>query len=222
MRINSPTSQILRRRFHNKASKLQRYIPYQEPRRIGPNLNPNFAVSAVIAACASVWGYQYIYTQELLQTGSRKARRALDQFENTMVCSLNNIKAGRHYTLLTSTFTHISPWHLAFNMMVLWGFGTSVTMAFGAPTFAILWVGAGLTGGLVQTYAWMQEGGNKDHRAVGASGSIMGIIGALTTVVRLLLHFLFQDASISGHVYSCANVYDNFNSIDCRVLLGLY
>jgi len=74
-------------------------------------------------------------------------------------------------------------------MLALWGFGTSVTMTFGVPTFAILWVGAGLTGGLVQTYAWMQEGGNKDQRSVGSSGAIMGIIGALTTVVCFPLHY---------------------------------
>jgi membrane associated rhomboid family serine protease len=101
-----------------------------------------------------------------------------------MVLSLKNIQEGRYYTLLTSTFTHYHSLHLALNMMTLWSFGRTIVGVYGVPTFAILWVGSGLVGGALQVSAWKRNIDSKENpRAVGASGSLFGMVSFLACVI---------------------------------------
>jgi membrane associated rhomboid family serine protease len=123
-----------------------------------------------------------MYLAEYRRTGSRKIRETLEEFNKNMVMSLRNIQEGRSYTILTSTFTHFNTLHLAFNMMTLWSFGRPLVAFYGVPTFIILWVGSGIAGGALQAYAWSNNGPYHAHQAVGASGSIFGMLAVLTCI----------------------------------------
>jgi membrane associated rhomboid family serine protease len=78
-------------------------------------------------------------------------------------------------------------------MFTLWSVSRPLVLFYGAPTYALLWLGAGVGGGALQIYwsdimrqavkrktiskpFWIQE----DRGAVGASGSILGMIGVLS------------------------------------------
>jgi membrane associated rhomboid family serine protease len=148
---------------------------YEQPRF----RNPNLVVGSVIAICSGIFGWHYVYEEEA-RKGSWKARQALANSQRHMVLSLQNIREGRYYTVLTSTFMHTTPLHLIINMMTLWSFGRLIVGIYGVPTFVVLWVGAGVFGGAAQSYYWLKQPRYAERSAVGASGSILGMLGALT------------------------------------------
>jgi membrane associated rhomboid family serine protease len=80
--------------------------------------------------------------------------------------------AGEPWRLLASTFLHIGILHLALNMYGLWVLGRVVEQIFGPRRFFVVYLLAGLGGALTSAiYA---------HAGVsaGASGAVMGILGA--------------------------------------------
>lgn len=163
---------------------------YQEYEQNFPRGRPEIVVRAVVLVCTGFWAYHY-YQKSEAQKGSKKARQALADFNKHMVLSLQNLREGRLYTILTHTFVHEEGWHLFANMFVLWNFGPLVVTAFGVPAFAVLWVGAGIMGGAAQSYFWLTHTPHAQARGLGASGSILGMMGALTFAMPKLPLLLF-------------------------------
>ncbi len=86
------------------------------------------------------------------------------------------VRAGEWWRLITSTFLHFGPLHLSFNMLGLWILGPFVEFALGFRRFLFVYLVAGISSmGFVMTYA---SGPNGEQLTVGASGAIMGLIGA--------------------------------------------
>lgn len=83
------------------------------------------------------------------------------------------IEAGEWYRVATAMFLHGGLTHVLFNMWALYIFGPVLERRFGSIPFASLYVASGLSGGalfyLLGSPAW----------AVGASGAIFGLFGAL-------------------------------------------
>jgi membrane associated rhomboid family serine protease len=83
------------------------------------------------------------------------------------------VDAGEWWRLFTTMFLHASILHILFNMYALWLFGPVLERRFGSASFSALYLAAGIAGGtlyqLVGPEAW----------AVGASGAIFGLFGAL-------------------------------------------
>jgi membrane associated rhomboid family serine protease len=95
-----------------------------------------------------------------------------------------------YLTLLTSMFMHGGWLHLGGNMLFLFIFGDNVEHAFGRIFYLLLYLGAGLAGGLLQVYA------SPDSLIpnLGASGAIAGVLGAYlilfpTNRVRVLAYY---------------------------------
>lgn len=80
--------------------------------------------------------------------------------------------AGEWWRLGTSAFLHFGPLHLLFNCWALWVIGPPVERLFGRGRFLVIYVVAGLAGGLASV-AW-----NPLVNSAGASGAIFGLIGA--------------------------------------------
>jgi membrane associated rhomboid family serine protease len=140
-------------------------------------------VGSIIAICAGVFMWHGVKDQELQQKRSKEAEQALEKFDDNMVLSLKNIREGRYYTILTSTFVHTSPVHLFVNMMTLWSFGRTFIYVYGLPTFALVYAGAGIAGGALQLYAWSKSEPQIFHRGMGASGSLLGVLAAWAIVM---------------------------------------
>ncbi len=75
------------------------------------------------------------------------------------------------YQLVTHMFTHGGFTHILFNMFALWSFGTMLERVWGPKRFLIFYFICGLVAGLAQLFL-------SDAPAVGASGAIMGVLGA--------------------------------------------
>ena len=162
-------------------------------------------VGVVIATCTGLFIYDsYVGS---IKDRREQAKQAA-WIQQNLILSQRNIDEERYWTLLTHTFMHVSFQHLAFNMFTLWSFGSGAIAMFGLPATAALWVGAGLTGAIAslmlpsemkktntgtkaetnylarlvlppsvkKTDTWTEV----ETSYLGASGSILGIVTAMT------------------------------------------
>jgi membrane associated rhomboid family serine protease len=80
---------------------------------------------------------------------------------------------GQWWRLFTAMFLHANILHILFNMYALWLFGPVLERRFGASSYAALYLASGVTGGML--FQLM----NQSEWALGASGAIFGLFGAL-------------------------------------------
>ncbi len=80
---------------------------------------------------------------------------------------------GEWWRLFTSLFLHAGVLHLFFNMWALASFGPLAERLYGSVNYLILYLIAGVAGSLA-SLSWRPE-----VNSVGASGAILGILGAL-------------------------------------------
>ena len=90
---------------------------------------------------------------------------------------LPGVYDGAYWQLLTSTFTHVQPLHIAFNMFALYVLGPQLELAIGRVRFLALYLLSGLTGSALVYWAAPEF-----QATVGASGAIFGLMGALLVV----------------------------------------
>jgi rhomboid protease GluP len=89
----------------------------------------------------------------------------------------NFLAAGQYWRLLTSLFLHYGPIHLLFNIYALYILGPALERSIGALRFIACYLISGIGSGLgiVLLHA---IGLTPAEEVVGASGSIMGVVGA--------------------------------------------
>lgn len=83
---------------------------------------------------------------------------------------------NRLYQLITYMFLHSTGqiFHLLFNMLVLWMFGTEIERTWGTKSFGIFYLAAGLCGGLLTLMIFPGQ----SVPTIGASGALYGILVA--------------------------------------------
>jgi len=101
---------------------------------------------------------------------------------------------GEIWRLLTATYMHTSFWgHLFFNMLVLYFFGPAVEQVWGARRFLLVYTVAGVAGNMALV-ALSQVGYISPLvYGLGASGSVLGILGAAAVLFprsQILLFFV--------------------------------
>ncbi|MFI8939117.1 rhomboid family intramembrane serine protease [Streptomyces syringium] len=94
---------------------------------------------------------------------------------------LEGVAEGQWYRLLTATFLHQEPMHLAFNMLSLWFLGPPLEAALGRIRYLALYVLSGLGGSAL---AYLVAAPNQP--SLGASGAIFGLLGATAVLLRRL------------------------------------
>ena len=92
--------------------------------------------------------------------------------------------AGSWWRLLTAAFLHFGFLHLLVNMLGLYLFGARVEFSLGVPRYLLLYFTTGL-GSMLAVTVMSVLGYSKAEFIVGASGCVMGLIGAFTAI---LLH----------------------------------
>lgn len=99
---------------------------------------------------------------------------------------------GYFWTAITSIFLHASFAHLFFNMFSLFFLGNLVEQLIGRKRFTLFYFIAGIAGGLFfvgSAYLgqWLLTNpslmGNVNESAVGASGALFGLVGALAVLI---------------------------------------
>jgi len=90
------------------------------------------------------------------------------------------------WTIITSMFVHNGIFHLLFNMFTLYFFGSFLIKLLGEKLFFIIYFVGGLTGGVLFLLLSAQN-----TWAVGASGAVFAIVGALVVLRPKIRVFIF-------------------------------
>jgi rhomboid protease GluP len=86
------------------------------------------------------------------------------------------VRAGEWWRMVASLFLHFGALHLALNMLALWLLGPFVEFALGFRKILLVYLLAGVGSmGVVMAFA---SGPKEEQLMVGASGCIMGLVGA--------------------------------------------
>jgi membrane associated rhomboid family serine protease len=97
------------------------------------------------------------------------------------------------WQLFTYLFLHGGPWHLIFNMLVLWMFGVQLERDWGTRRFLKYYFVCGIGAGVCDILLKIATG-NWYVPTIGASGAIMGLLlafGVLYPNQTILMEFLF-------------------------------
>jgi membrane associated rhomboid family serine protease len=87
--------------------------------------------------------------------------------------------ASRPWTLLSTMFLHVSFWHLFFNMIGLYFFGSTCNSLIGQNRFLLVYFVGGIIGSVVFVLLNLHE----YVYVIGASGAVYAIAGALVVIV---------------------------------------
>ncbi|MBS7627203.1 rhomboid family intramembrane serine protease, partial [Candidatus Bathyarchaeota archaeon] len=93
---------------------------------------------------------------------------------------------------LTSIFLHADTSHLFFNMLALLFFGTSLERMIGGRRFALLFIFSGVVGNI----GHLLTAGDPYTPAIGSSGAIYGLIGALATLRPFMIVYVYGMAPL--------------------------
>jgi membrane associated rhomboid family serine protease len=109
--------------------------------------------------------------------------------------SLDGLKSGFVWQLLTFQFMHANWLHIIFNSLVIYFFGRPVETVLGRSRFLTLYLSSGVIGGLVQMLFALAMPTHFDAPVVGASAGASGLIAAFAVMnweerFTLLIYFI--------------------------------
>ena len=96
--------------------------------------------------------------------------------------SLDGLRKGHYWQLLTFQFLHANELHLLLNCWVTFVFGRPMESVLRPTRFMALYLASGIAGGALQILAWEFAGNHLAHHVVGASAGVFGLLGAFTYV----------------------------------------
>jgi len=96
------------------------------------------------------------------------------------------------WTIVTNLFVHGSIWHLLFNMITLYFFGTFLLRLVGTRTFLVIYFLGGIAGNIFfMLFAFIGFLTSPFSIVIGASGAIFALGGALAVLTPKLRVFVF-------------------------------
>jgi len=99
-----------------------------------------------------------------------------------LALSLEGLKHGYVWQLLSFQFMHAGPLHLIMNCFTLWMFGREVEEVLGKPRFLTLYFLSGAIGGLIQALLALVSENLFGGSVVGASAGIFGVVAAFAMI----------------------------------------
>jgi membrane associated rhomboid family serine protease len=115
----------------------------------------------------------------------------LTNIESYLVLSVDGLKHGYLWQLLSFQFLHSGIWHLVGNCLAIFWFGRSVEEAIGRKSFLTLYLASGVIGGLVQALALILF--HQNGYVLGASAGAFGLTAAYAVLFpdsMILLMFI--------------------------------
>jgi membrane associated rhomboid family serine protease len=133
------------------------------------------------------------------EEGSEPIALPTNLVSNALELDAGKVLHGQVWRILTYAFLH-SPgsfYHILFNMLFLWWFGSDVEDLYGQKEFLAIYLTAAVLGGLVFTIAWKVIPG-QGERCIGASGAVMAVLVlcAIHYPTRIIYLFFFLPVPI--------------------------
>jgi membrane associated rhomboid family serine protease len=133
-----------------------------------------------------------VFLFELLVSGHSHSLFIEDHY---FALSVEGLKNGFVWQLLTFQFMHAGLWHLVFNCWAIYVFGRAIEETLGWKKFPILYLSSGVVGGICQVLAALLWPDLFGGPVVGASAGGFGLIAAYAVLfpereLMLLLFFI--------------------------------
>jgi membrane associated rhomboid family serine protease len=144
------------------------------PPRYASNLTSNMRlIYGMMGLNAGIFAY-YQYLLEQARQGHRLPY--INFIQNMSLSPIGVLREHRYWTTITSVFTHLGFMHIAGNMLSFFFMGQmlAATPGFTPLKLTILVLGSGFAGSVGWLYT-TQKNGNPQGRALGFSGSVMGV-----------------------------------------------
>jgi membrane associated rhomboid family serine protease len=149
--------------------------PSTEPPDTTSQTKADIAIGCIAGSYILVSAYAiYMYREYESETTAATLKRAVD-FQKHWTFSMRNVKEGRWYTILTSSFAHDTPLDLGFAMLGLCGIARPVAHSLCVPTFMVLYFGSGLASNLTRLWLWKTSSPTNDNSY--SSRSIGNVVG---------------------------------------------
>jgi len=185
--------------------------PFQRFRRRFDNIPPDyflFGILGINGAVFAAWSYVQMFQNTSYGPPSAKwlGRWLQDNFIN----SYENLRNGRFWTLVTSTFSHAQPGHAFFNGLTFWFLAPTALTVLGNTQFLVLYVGSGAFASLI-SLVWNKERNYHSHGASGAIYALASFFAFAAPRSQFLLFFVLPMpawACIGG--IACFDVYNTF------------
>jgi membrane associated rhomboid family serine protease len=131
-----------------------------------------------------------VYFFELLVSGYSHSLFIENRY---FALSVEGLKSGFVWQLLTFQFMHAGLWHLVFNCWAIYVFGRAIEETLGWKKFLILYLSSGVVGGFCQVLAGWLWPGLFGGPVVGASAGGLGLMAAFAVLYpeRELVLLLF-------------------------------
>ncbi len=110
-------------------------------------------------------------------------QRSFKGFTEFFVLNELAMSGWQIWRFLSAIFLHGSVMHLAYNLFALFFFGIALEKLVGSKKFLLVFLGGGVIANIISV--------NFYPSSLGASGGIMGIIGALTIIKPLMMVWAF-------------------------------
>lgn len=136
---------------------------------------------------------------------------AIRRLSDGSLVEVRGVDDGAWWQIVTSTFAHVEPLHLGFNMLALYFLGPMLENVLGRWRFLALYLVSGIAGS-----AAVMLLSDVNGQTLGASGSIFGLMGALAVIalkvrgqvqsilmwigLNLVLTFTIGGISWQGHI----------------------
>ncbi|CAD6588652.1 MAG: hypothetical protein ASARMPRED_003679 [Alectoria sarmentosa] len=121
---------------------------YYTPISFWARNKPTIVVGGVIGLCCGTYYWQWTAAK----VAERGDHALSDLIRRNFINSAENIREGRWWVLISSSFAHGNLLHLGFNMIALWGFGSGFVGMFGVPWFVGLWTFSAASCSAAQIY----------------------------------------------------------------------
>lgn len=190
-------------------------------RRDGPSFLGSFSERGRV--CKWLIGINVVVFIVQVLTAPRGSLSDL-HFTQTFDLNVNRVLHGEVWRLLSYAFLHDpgTIWHILFNMLFLWWFGSDVEDLYGPREFLTFYLSASLAAGLLffsSSLAWMRDAAP----CVGASGSVLAVLTlcAIHYPRRIILLFfilpvplwLFVAFTVAGDSYVFLNKYNSGTAV---------
>ena len=135
---------------------------------------PSTATSALVAANIALYGISWYLTQQSAAPGSPVGDTGIDGMVMVRMGAKYGplIYAGEWWRLVTAMFLHAGLLHIGMNLWCLFDLGPTVESLFSTPKFIVFYLTTGVAGFVLSLF-WNRG------LSVGASGAVLGLIGAL-------------------------------------------
>jgi membrane associated rhomboid family serine protease len=136
-----------------------------------------FVTYTIIAICVVLFVIDAVLTQGETLSGGLFGGGVGPIGENNLINAFA-VASGEWWRIFTSAFIHLGPIHLAFNMFVLYQYGSLVERMYGPVEYTVIYLLCAAGGSVLTILV------DPVQSAAGASGAIFGLVGLLFVVSR--------------------------------------